>query len=360
MIHVVKAVCSTFLGVLVCYLFVACIVNSLPAGDFIDTTLAPETKYVTEPRYVVWGRDVFKGNDPILLIIGASISREGFSAKLMSERLPGWEVHNLSVSSSNITQMEELVELAYEKIPKDKWTNMHISLCLHFLMLGQDEKMFTNSNGRTYVELEMTRYGLYTKKGSRFVPNGPAFIIKPLECLLRPCFILDGIAENWRESIPALQSGFNPAMDLYRLLTSLIQVKPKPTQIIPIQEVDRPKELKRLAAYFDSPMAIPKDSMDKLERLCDTILQRGSEVILVSMPTASWQREKSPHYELFRQELRDMVARVGQHENFFFLDIGDMFPDSVFRDAYHPRFEARPLWSAALANFILETNYKTN
>lgn len=359
MIHVVKAVCSTLLGVLVCYLFVAFVVNSPPDGDFIDITLAAETKYITEPRYAVWGRDVLKGNDPTLLIIGASVSREGFPAKLMSERLPGWEIHNLSVSSSTITQLEELVELAYEKIPKDKWTNLNISLCLHFIMLGPDKKRFHKSNGRTYVEIEMTRYGLYKKEGSRFVPNGPAFIIKPLECLLRPCFILDGMVENWRKSAPALQSEFNNAMDFYRLLTSLMQVKPKATQIKPIQEVDRPKVLKNLAAYFDSPMTIPKDSIDRLERLCDTILQRGSGVILVSMPTASWLREESPLYELFREQLRDMVARVGQHEDFFFLDIGDMFPDSVFRDAYHPRFEDRPLWSAALANFILETNHKT-
>src|SRR5258707_3068681 len=77
----------------------------------LDSRLAAETIFMTDPKYVFLNRAAVRPNAPRIVFVGASNSSVGFKQHEVQALLPNAEVDNLSVDSSNVTQVAQVVDL---------------------------------------------------------------------------------------------------------------------------------------------------------------------------------------------------------------------------------------------------------
>ena len=88
-----------------------------PAGDRgLDSPAAPESVFMTQPKYVFLNRgDLARtGERDSVILIGSSNVARGFARPDLQALLPGAIVHNLAVSGANNTEIDQVVELIQE------------------------------------------------------------------------------------------------------------------------------------------------------------------------------------------------------------------------------------------------------
>src|SRR6516162_3235568 len=76
----------------------------------------PDSIYANTAHYAVYGMDHLDDYPRQVFIFGASVTARAFDPEQLMKGLPGYKVHNLSVSGSNITQMSEVIDLLSTRV----------------------------------------------------------------------------------------------------------------------------------------------------------------------------------------------------------------------------------------------------
>ena len=129
-----------------------------PQEKIIDTEEAQQGLYRTIPSQLVFDRHPLERETDKVLIIGASNSREGLRPHDLKDYFPNHEIHNLSLSGGVITSIRKVVDLAYERLPKNN---------NHTFILGVTYSNFVNKKN-TYPQTQKKHVLVYIET---FLPD---------------------------------------------------------------------------------------------------------------------------------------------------------------------------------------------
>lgn len=305
----------------------------------LDSARASASLYLTEPKYVFMARSRLDTPVDKLLVLGASNALVGFKQRELSELLPELEVHNISVGGSNITQLEQIVELVREvQTPEARRKNTFV-LGLWYGVFASDEARWHTPDrhpGDTDIDIERYRYGFFRRGEAGAVALLPPRYLRAGAALIHPYLVADQLTR-----------------DLTQSLRERLQGKPKKLtdqerNARVISEPERREYLAFWRDYMGSVDSLSNVGFERLERLVDTILADGGRVVLVDMPIPRWHAEGSPLHADYVRRMNELLPTLEAKSGVRVLQLRGDDPDD-FSDEVHPKPRVTRRWAEALA-----------
>ncbi|MDF3064453.1 MAG: hypothetical protein K0R38_54 [Polyangiaceae bacterium] len=309
----------------------------------LDSSRAAESLYLTEPKYVFFSRSRLNTEQDKILVLGASNALVGFKQRELQAALPEREVHNVSVSGSNITQMRQVVELVQEvQTPAAREHNTFV-LGLWYGVFASNRARWETPDrhaGDTDIDLERYRYGFYRRGEHGAEPLLPPSLLDTGGHLVHPYLALDALTRDATRSLRERLSG-------------------KPRKLTDAERNERLVGASEQAGYLafwrkymgnverleDAPFQI-------LEKTVDDIVRAGGQVVLVDMPIPSWHAAGSPLYADYSRRMETLLPELAARERVRVVRIAGS-DNGDFSDEVHPKPRVTALWSETLASALV-------
>jgi hypothetical protein len=326
----------------------------------VEVLTLPRTSFRDEAlRAIFETRTLAKSGRPLLLILGASAAQEGYRPAVLQPLLPAYSVNNLCMGGANVTEMDQVLDLALKSARPAALRGSELVLGLSFPVFVRDARRWTNQD---FVGAEMIERGVLVsdivKEASRcpplLDPCNPVFrrTPAPVSESLRGCLatllplllrITDHPADRvlaswrWRYKLP-------PHRD------------PAPATAAPAWGGNaRQQDVDWLIDYMgETGNRLPEEQFVVLQRVIAKARAVGMRVTAVSVPLPTWHKSGSPYHGAYEVALREAMGEWAGDPGVRLVDLSSSASDASFRDNCHPRPEAAAAWSAALAEAIKE------
>jgi hypothetical protein len=297
----------------------------------------PNSIYANTAHYAVYGMDQLDNYPRQVFIFGASVTAGVFDPEQLMQGLPGYKVHNLSVSGSNIAQMMEVIDLLSIRVD---WRHLHSAIFVfggHFLSFLENDREF---GGMTEIEVEELRHHLYRNDDGviKAALNPPAmatalFLIKPFAFVYKMKFEADELVSELKDWVV---SGVKMA---------IVGPVPKATPTDPSAEATYYRALRtkqfRNAGFTD-------EQFDLFMKLVTRLDAGGAKVVFIDMPVPSYFRKGFFIYDDYRRKETGIIHDPRVH----YLDLTAIAADGEFLDDAHLRAEFAGRWNTPLLLFI--------
>jgi hypothetical protein len=295
----------------------------------------PDSIYANTAHYAVYGLDQFDNYPRQIFIFGASVPARAFDPRLLMNGLPGYKVHNLSVSGSNITQITEVIDLLSTRVD---WRHLDTAIFVfggHFLSFLENERRF---GGMTKIEVEELRHHLYAFDGGLIKPelSPPAMLAALL--LMKPFALIYKMKYEADEVIVDLKH------DAVSKLQRSLSLGPKTT--FPDPPDGATYRAFRIKQFRNEGLL--SEQFDLLTKLVTLLDAGGAKVVFVDMPIPSYYRTGFSIYDDYRRREAAIISDPRVH----YLDLTDIAADEEFSDDAHPRPEFAAKWTAPLLLFM--------
>src|ERR1700722_1240714 len=107
-------------------------------GGGLDSSLAADTIFMPDPKYVFLNRAALRPNAPRIVFVGASNTAVGFKQGEVQPLLAKAEVDNLAVGGSNMTQIAQVVDLVQDLQDSAARSRTTIVIGIWYGMFTQD------------------------------------------------------------------------------------------------------------------------------------------------------------------------------------------------------------------------------
>ncbi len=306
----------------------------------LDAARAGSSLYLTEPKYVFMSRSRLNTDTDKLLVLGASNALVGFKQGELAELLPGREVHNISVSGSNITQLAQIVDLVHEVQAPGARRRDTFVLGLWYGVFASDQARWHTPDrhaGDTDIDLERFRYGFYRRSEGGAKAVLPPRLLSTGAALVHPYLVLDLLARDATQSLRERLSG----------------KPPKLTDAARNARITTPAEQQQYLAfwrrYMGSVDALSDAPFETLVRTVEKIVAEGGRVVLVDMPIPRWHAQGSPLHADYRQRMDELLPRLAQRDGVAVLRMHDD-AEQDFSDEVHPKPRVTAAWARELAS----------
>jgi hypothetical protein len=310
-----------------------------PARAALDSAQAGSSLYLTEPKYVFFSRSRLNTPTQKLLVLGASNALVGFKQRELQAALPEREVHNISVSGSNITQLRQIVQLVREvQTPEARRHNTFV-LGLWYGVFAADRARWHTPDrhpGDTDIDLERYRYGFYRRSAGGATPLLAPSALDTGAHLVHPYLVLDELARDVTRSLREGLSG-------------------KPAKLTDEQRNQRTVEASEQAGYlafwrdYMGDVGVLSDApFQTLRQLVQEVTADGGQLVLVDMPIPAWHAQGSPLHADYERRLGNLLPEL-QARQVSVLRIHDD-ENEDFSDEVHPKPRVTERWSRELAS----------
>ncbi|MBI4989441.1 MAG: hypothetical protein HZC23_11530 [Rhodocyclales bacterium] len=334
-----------------------------PAAPWpVEVLSHPRVSFAEEARRAIFFTpDLAKTERSMIAIVGASAAQEGFQPAIAKAEAPDLLIHNLSMGGANITETDQIIDIAIKATPSQIVQRSVLVLAVSYPMFVPDSKRWSDpvfvppdaiAEGKIIsdIQREAMRCSSICDPSSLLFKYAPEWLISlsrdryalNLRLVPRlPAHITDPILKwnLWRydprrklESKRAKKSPGNasPAPD-------------EPFLVIAHRQMDF------LTKYMGQPEGVlQEEQFDKLRMLIDKAKGVGFHVVVVDMPLPSWHRQNSPFFAPYETKLRDVLASYTSAGTIDFVSLVDAIPDDEFRDSIHPNAEAASHWARIL------------
>jgi hypothetical protein len=326
-------------------LLVACLllVPRTELSQRLNAGSAGSSLFLTEPKYVFMARSQLNSLDDKAILVGASNMLVGFKQPQVQALVPSMQVHNLSVGGSNITQINQIVDLVREVQTPDARRHNTWVIGLWYGVFAEDRaRWFTpdRHGGDTDIDIERYRYGFY-----RRTEEGPKPVLPPSyldfgTTLIHPYLVLDRTARDLTSALRASMSG-RPAglTDAQR-------------NAVVLSTEEKRKYFEFWRAYMGDTDALTDAPFQVLETMVNGILADGGKVVLVDMPIPQWHAQGSPLWADYRRRVDPLLAKLQTHAAVKVLKMEDANADNDFSDEVHPKPRVTPAWAQRLASVL--------
>lgn len=354
------------------------IASMTPGPPTLDTNLAHLTIYHDPARMVALGRTpLCRTSKPKLLIVGASNTMIGFRPRELGPLLPRYEVHNLSIGASNMTQAHQVVRLAADILPPRV---LHRSVFVVGCWYGDmiDNRLRWPDH-HTAVDRELLRSGLYADTGDRvrevlpvpLMPYAlralpPVLFFGKLVASLKDVAFYNAVADQMAATVaqwcsakaPRAAAGRGrpvPARSSKVTLNSLwgTYMSPYGTPFVPECIRTQPKRQALLdfwEHYLHRPdHRLPDEQFRELTATADTTRHLGACLVIVDLPLPSWHRLRSPFYADYQRRKVDYFRQLRRYPGVAIINLQDLGADADFVDSAHPLAAVTHRWSEMLA-----------
>jgi len=325
----------------------------------VEVLKLPRTSFRDEAlRAIFETRALAKPDGPLLLILGASASQEGYRPAVLQPLLPGFSVNNLAIGAANVTEIDQVLDLALKSARPAGLRGSELVLGLSYPVFVRDARRWTHPQ---FVGAEMIERGELVsdivKEAARCPPmldpgnvvfrRTPALVSESLRGCLAPLLplllrITDHPADRvlasrrWRYKLPSHRETAAPTA-------------------APAREFDARQQMDWLTDYMgEEGNRMPKEQFATLQRVIAKARAAGMRVTAVSLPLPTWHRSGSPYHSAYEAALREALRESSGDAGVRLVDLSSSASDASFRDTCHPRPEAAAAWSAALAAAIKE------
>jgi hypothetical protein len=312
-------------------------------GGGLDTSLAGDTIFATEPKYVFLNRAALKPGVPRIVFVGASNSVVGFKQREVQPLLSNVEVDNLSVGGSNITQIGQIIDLVQDLQDSAARRRTTFVIGMWYGMFTQDSFRWATPDrhkGDTDIDIERYRYGFYRRS-----ETGPKQILPSDELqlgvtLIRPCLVFDALSRLATKALRDRLSGRPPSRTDAERNASIVS------------EADKDAAMNYWRGQMHSDGTIDEEQFSVLRDLIRRAAKRGSRVVLVDLPIPRWHTELSPFYPSYLMHKKDLLSSLEENEKFTYLEMADQDSDLDFSDEVHPKPRVTGQWAARIAALI--------
>jgi hypothetical protein len=294
----------------------------------------PQSIYANTAHYAVYGMDQLDNYPKQVFVFGASVPGRTFDPDRLMKGLPGYKVHNLCVSASNITQMMEVIDLFSSQVDWRRLDNAIFVFGGHFLSFVENDRTFRG--GMTKIEVEELRHHLYKNDGGVIKPELSPPALATALFLIKPFAFAYKIKYEADQVVPELTG---PIVGLVRKATHTHPPE-NPPDDASYYRAARTEQL-RNAGLTD-------EQFDLFMKLVSRLDAGGAKVVFVDMPVASWFREGFFIYDDYRRK----EARIVHDPRVHYLDLTTIALDGEFLDDDHPRPEFVGKWTTPLLLFI--------
>jgi hypothetical protein len=323
------------------------IVPPMSRGGGLDSSLAEESIYTTDPKYVFLNRAAVRPGAARVVFIGASNSAVGFKPREVQPLLPSAEVDNLSVGGSNMTQVAQIVELVQDL--QDPAARRRTTF-----VIGMWQGMFVpdgfrwstpdRHKGDTDIDIERYRYGFYLRSDT-----GPKQILPSNELslgvmLIHPYLVFDELSRIASKGLRERVSGKPPRRTDAERNASILS------------EPDKELALTYWRQQMHSDGPISDEQFLVLKNLIATILAQGSRVVLVDLPIPRWHQQRSPFYADYSRQRDILLMGLQGTAGFSYLEMAEQNDDLDFSDEVHPKPRVTRLWATRVAMLIQESH----
>lgn len=330
---------AAILALYACLLGIALLVVPL-ANDRgpLDTTRAASSLFLTEPKYVFMARSGLATASDKLIVLGASNALVGLRQRELAPLLPELEVHNLAVGGSNITQLEQIVELVREVQTPAQRRHDTFVLGLWYGVFASDQARWNTPDrhpGDTDIDIERYRYGFCRRGEHGAVPLLPPQYLRTGAALIHPYLVADRLARDVTQSLRERLQGKPPKLTDQQRNARVVT------------EPERRQYLAFWHDYMGSVEQLSGASFQRLEHLVNTVLADGARVVLVDMPIPRWHAEGSPLHADYARRMARLLPELEARDGVAVIRLaGD---DDDFSDEVHPKPRVTPGWAESLA-----------
>ena len=347
--HVLRQVAWTFLCVV--FLYGLALGGSLavgvtvPNGDGLDSWSAPNTLYLTAPKYVFLGRYALDTPAPKVLIIGASNAAVGFQRDMLQSLIGCAQVSNLAVGNANIAEVQQVVDLVQE-VQDDQ--ARHADTFVLGVWYGMFARTTTRwpgmdrHRGDTDIDIERYRYGFYRRTDA-----GPVAVLPPEwlhvgGILIRPYLVLEMLARN-------------VTAQLRQAVFMRVPVTTEADRDAAVMS-DSEKQL-ALNDWKQAKMGgapeISKRQVAILNTTIEKLLASGEKVVLVDLPIPAWHRDASPYEPSYARDVETgLFDHFAGRTGFVGLKLADLDADQDYSDEVHPKSYLAREWTRRLAGVL--------
>jgi hypothetical protein len=319
------------------------LVPAATGGQGLDSSLAANTIFATDPKYVFLNRAALRPDLPRVVFVGASNSSVGFKQREVQPLVPGTEVDNLSVNGSNITQVAQVVDLVQELEDAKARRRTTFVIGIWYGMFTQDRFRWDTPDrhkGDTDIDIERYRYGFYrrTTDGPRRILPADDLAIGVM--LIHPYLAFDQLSRLASKELRDRLFGHAPTRTDAERNASVVS------------DVDREAALKYWREQMHSDGPIAAEQFVVLHDLIAKILDQGSRVVLVDLPLPRWHAQRSPFYPDYLRQKELLLSGLRGREGISYLEMADHDGDLEFSDEVHPKPRVTPQWAARIADLI--------
>ncbi len=312
----------------------------------LDTEYAAQTIFAAESQFAVYLREPLSAPGKEVVFVGASNAREWFRPEQFSDLLPNINVHNIAVSSSDMRQQRELVQLVLSAVPKENLANLTIVLGIWYGSFVDEDRRWKGQH--TDVVSEMLRYNLYREDGDRLpIARFSAEQMHYAALLIRPFM---------------LASRLDPSIFFSENFERLVAFIVGEGAIPPIsscrnQHVITKDEQDRAITHWEEYMGRSEDwsnkSFDTLYQIAKEVSSVGARLVLIDMPIPNWHRERVSYDRIYQMRFVPYLARMSFLSGFSYGNLREEFSDKdYYFDSAHPRPRVTRLFASKVSQTI--------
>jgi hypothetical protein len=280
--------------------------------------------YANTPQFAVYGVNRLDTYANQIFILGGSEAGQAFIPAKVAKEVPGYKVHNLCVAASNVTEMQEMVDIIESHIDLHNIKRPVFVLTSHFVYFLDNRRAFNGD--LTHFDEERLRHHLYYLSSGHVLPALPEPLMGPALFLVRPFIWLYTLKFNINDRLGGMRNLEHNEGTSQHDWSFYKQFR--------LRQFEN-------RGYTD-------DQFDAFANLIKRLKALNATIVVVDLPVQSFYREKFPIYAEYRKRLREVVDDPAVH----YLDLSAWESDSKFRDDTHVRAEFWDRWSARLAAFL--------
>lgn len=333
---------------LACYafLFVLSLVLFPERGATLDTALAAESLFGTEPKYVVFNLPRLEKSRDQIVFVGASSARDGFRPDMLKSQFASAAIVNFAISSADVQETAQVVQAVYDHVPREDWPRLTFVFGIWYGMFEPDASPWPN--GATDLDTEFLRYGIYRRAPSpeRRIPIS----LEPLlEEVFRPLLL---ISRSFNLHVmPSVLSTQLFLLHLAGIETADFvhnrAAAPFDGDRFTLSQQERISWLTSWRRRLGPPRAAAMaGEMGSLDRMARDISSRGGRLVIMDLPLPDWHRQAVLYDDVYERVLALHVPVLEKLKGVSFHTMRDGFSDDDFYDAAHPRPRATPRWAA--------------
>jgi hypothetical protein len=308
----------------------------------MDAQTAPDTLYMTGPKYVFLGRSDLDSPDRKVILVGASNTMNGFRPAKIQPAVNCAKVSNLGIGGANIYEVKQIIDLVHEVQDEAVRRSNTFVLGIWYGMFVDSEVRYADPDrnpGDTDIDIERYRYGFV-----RRTAGGPAAVVPPkwLDAgvtFIRPFLVLEKMARDARTVVEKLTGRLRDRTDAEREAAVMTE-----------------KEKQDALAYWRVDMGnkneISSEQVAILKSTVDDLLLSGEKVVLADLPIPAWHRDASPYEAGYRKALQTVLQHFAARPGFGFLSMTDLDGNLDYSDEVHAKPHLAKVWTTRLADTL--------
>ncbi len=280
-----------------------------------------------------------------MVLVGSSNVVYALRPEDLREQLPGWEVHNLAIPTSNVQQAAQTIDMVLALSDSTTLRRTTFTLGTYFGSYAPRKALW--GGPRSPLTKEMLRYGLYRERDSGDPRPLLGYALAPVTKELYRTFLgTRALVDAAGRNAELLWKG--KRLDLGAFVGK--REHPYKFRQHAASRATKKKNLAWRAKQMGSESTLVDEQFQILEQLSKRVRRAGARLLIVELPTPGWARQE--HYDFYWQHKQAFVAGLARAKGVDYRDLSGSVPDDLMADSTHMVRSGARLYAKAFGDAV--------